>query len=145
MPGTVAGVVALAAVLDLAEAYRLSLDGDAVALLLGGGPGDVPERYAITDPAVLGTPPVPITLIHGDVDQRVPAGMSRRFSAATGATLIELPGVDHFALIDPSSTAWPTVRAAVHAAVQAAVEAAVRSAAGTATAVRHPTGTRRSA
>ena len=34
------GVVALAPVADLAEAYRLDLDGGAVAALLGGGPDE---------------------------------------------------------------------------------------------------------
>jgi acetyl esterase/lipase len=103
------GVVALAPVADLGDAYRLDLDGGAVAALLGGGPDEVPDRYAAADPAALGAPDVPVVLVHGDDDDRVPVEMSRRYAAVTGARLVELPGADHFALIDPESAAWPAV------------------------------------
>lgn len=109
------GVLALAPVLDLAEAYRLDLDGGAVAGLLGGGPDDVPERYAAADPAALGVPGPPVVVLHGDVDRSVPVEMSRRYAAATGSRLVELPGVGHFAVIDPESAAWPAVVAALGA------------------------------
>ena len=51
-------------------------------------------------------------LVHGDADPRVPVGMSRRYrdlAAAAGdpVELVELPGVDHMALIDPAGPAWP--------------------------------------
>jgi pimeloyl-ACP methyl ester carboxylesterase len=108
----VAGVLALAPVLDLAEAYRLGLDGDAVAALLGGGPDDVPERYAAADPAAFGPPAAPVTVVHGDRDIRVPITMSRGYRMPPGSRLVEVPGADHFALIDPASAAWPAV---VHA------------------------------
>src|SRR5262245_15689672 len=42
----IAGVVALAPVADLREAYRLDLDRGAVTALLEGGPDEFPERYA---------------------------------------------------------------------------------------------------
>ncbi len=45
-----AGVVALAPVADLDQAYRLDLDGGAVAALLGGGPETYPARYAAGRP-----------------------------------------------------------------------------------------------
>jgi pimeloyl-ACP methyl ester carboxylesterase len=48
-------------------------------------------------------------VVHGGADGRVPVEMSRRYAAATGARLVELPGADHFALIDPSSAVWPLV------------------------------------
>jgi acetyl esterase/lipase len=105
----VAGVLALAPVADLADAYRLDLDGGAVGAFLGGGPDDVPARYAATDPAALGAPSASVVVVHGDGDGRVPVDMSRRYAAASGARLIELPDTDHFALIDPQSAAWPQV------------------------------------
>ena len=49
-PARSAGVLALAPVADLAEAYGLDLDAGAVAALLGGGPDEVPDRYAAADP-----------------------------------------------------------------------------------------------
>jgi acetyl esterase/lipase len=109
------GVLALAPVADLAEAYALDLDAGAVAALLGGGPADVPERYAAADP-VAHPPLVPAVVLHGDRDAQVPLRLSRRYAAtavAAGAdvTLRVLPGTEHFGLIDPLSTAWPAVTA----------------------------------
>ncbi|MFG2056264.1 alpha/beta hydrolase family protein [Micromonospora sp. NPDC048930] len=117
-PASVAGVLALAPVADLAEAYRLDLDGGAVAALLGGGPADVPERYAATDPSAL-VPFRPRTVVvHGGLDQQVPLAISRSWVAAaraagSPATLIELPECEHFGLISPTSAAWPEVVAAL--------------------------------
>jgi dipeptidyl aminopeptidase/acylaminoacyl peptidase len=53
--------------------------------------------------------------VHGTADTVVPADQSRRYVdaalAAHGqARLVELPGVDHFQLIDPTTPAWRAVR-----------------------------------
>ena len=77
---------------------------------MGGGPEDVPERYAVADPAALPPPAVPVTLVHGTADDQVPVGMSRAFPAGR---LVEIPGAGHFDLIDPESPAWPRVMAAL--------------------------------
>ncbi|MBM0278803.1 alpha/beta hydrolase family protein [Micromonospora tarensis] len=115
-PATVGGVLALAPVADLAEAYRRDLDSGAVAALLGGAPTEVPDRYAAADPRSL----VPIrartVVMHGSEDLQVPAKMSREFVARARAaesdiSLVELPECEHFGLIDPESAAWPRVLA----------------------------------
>ncbi|MEU7970428.1 alpha/beta hydrolase [Micromonospora sp. NPDC049089] len=115
-PATVGGVLALAPVADLGEAYRRDLDSGAVAALLGGGPAHVPDRYAAADPRML----VPIrtrtVVVHGSDDHQVPVEMSRDFVAEARATgsdisLVELPGCEHFGLIDPEAVAWPQVLA----------------------------------
>lgn len=116
-PAAVGGVLALAPVSDLAEAYRLDLDGGAVAALLGGGPAEFPDRYAAADPrssVPLGTRSV---VVHGTLDEQVPVAMSRSFVAASRAAggdirLVELPECEHFGLIDPESSAWPEVTTA---------------------------------
>ncbi|MFC5942163.1 alpha/beta hydrolase family protein, partial [Micromonospora harpali] len=113
-PGTVAGVLALAPVADLAEAYRLDLDGGAVAALLGGGPAEHPQRYAAADPRQLVPAPTRTVILHGLLDRQVPVGVSRSYAAAARAaggpvTLVELPECEHFGLIDPESAAWPEV------------------------------------
>lgn len=105
----VTGVVALAPVSDLAEAYRQGEGRRAVAEFLGGGPEDVPDRYAASNPMQLGAPRAPVVLIHGDHDQAVPVGMSRCYQLASGAQLLELPSADHFDLIDHRSAAWASV------------------------------------
>ena len=105
----IAGVVALAPVLDLGEAFRRDLDSGAVTALLGGGPDDLPDRYEAADPMRLGGDAPPVTILHGDTDGRVPIELSRGYAAAGFGTLEELPGADHFAVIDPESAAWPKV------------------------------------
>ncbi|WP_371496459.1 alpha/beta hydrolase [Kitasatospora sp. NBC_00374] len=110
----VAGVLALAPVADLAEAYRLGDGRGAVAALLGGGPDELPERYAAADPTALGAPEVPVVLVHGERDEVLPVAQARRYrDAFDGVRLVEPPGAGHFELIDPASAAWPAVADAV--------------------------------
>lgn len=120
----VVGAVALAGVLDLVQAARLGLDpgpgGSAVEALLAGAPGEVPERYAAADPTRLGAPGVPVVAVHGDVDTTVPLSLSTAYTQATRQRLVVLPGVDHLAVIDPRSSAWPRVLAEVRSAARTA-------------------------
>nr|BBH95795.1 hypothetical protein KTA_39940 [Thermogemmatispora argillosa] len=109
------GVVSLAGVADLEAGWQRHLGRDAVAELLGGSPADVPERYRLASPAALLPLGVPQVLIHGTADDRVPVEISRSYAeraqrAGDQATLVELPDVDHFALIDPGSAAWQKTR-----------------------------------
>ena len=113
-PSTAAvGAVSLGGVLDLALATELRLDPEpsasAVELLLGGGPDDVPDRYAAADPTTLGRPLMPVVAIHGADDDIVPVQLSRSYAERTGAELVVLPDIEHFGLIDPQSPAWPVV------------------------------------
>jgi acetyl esterase/lipase len=104
-----AGVVALAPVADLAEGYRTGMGSGAVADLLGGGPHEVPDRFERADPARRGPVPVPTVIIHGDLDDSVPLANSAGYAASVAGDLCRidvLPGVDHFAVIDPLSAAW---------------------------------------
>jgi acetyl esterase/lipase len=105
-PAAVRGVVALAPVTGLATAHRLDLDDGAVAALLGGGPQQVPHRYAYAEPR---RPHVPTVVIHGAEDRQVPVTLSRDWTASGDVELVELPDVEHFAVIDPHSAAWPAV------------------------------------
>lgn len=105
-------VVALAPVADLVEGYRRGLGDNAVEALMGGSPEQRAEAYATSSPAQLLPGPIPITVLHGDLDTRVPVEMSREL---TGVEYVELAGVEHFGLIDPLSPAWPAVLAALKA------------------------------
>ena len=65
-------------------------------------------------------PAAPVIAVHGTQDDRVPVEVSRSYVAAMTAAgagqqvrLVELPGVEHFGLIDPLSAAWPAVLGAV--------------------------------
>lgn len=119
-PDAVGGVLALAPVADLVLACRLGLGDGATAELLGGAPEAVPERYASTDPMANLPLNVRTFIVHGADDAQVPIELSRRYArvarqAGDDTTLIELAGVEHFAVIDPLSAAWPSVLAALGA------------------------------
>ncbi len=110
-PLPLVGAVSLAGCVDLDYVAQLNLSNGAAIELLGGEPQDVPERYAVASPAALlplGTPQV---LIHGTRDDRVPFNVSQVYAhtaneAGDDITLIELPGADHFVVIDPTSESW---------------------------------------
>lgn len=113
----IGGVVALAAVSDLAGCYHQGLGQDAATALMGGGPQDYPERYRVADPARMLPLRCPVRLVHGSLDDRVPCAMSRDYvknarSAGGDAVLDELPDAGHFDVIDPLSGPWPRVLAA---------------------------------
>jgi acetyl esterase/lipase len=116
VPLPLSGVISLAGVSDLEQAWYLHLGSDAVIALLSGSPTDCPERYQLASPAALVPLGVSQVLIHGTLDLNVPLVVSQRYAtlashAGDPVRLITLPDVDHFALIDPTSQAWKlTVR-----------------------------------
>ncbi|HUQ38841.1 MAG TPA: alpha/beta hydrolase [Acidimicrobiales bacterium] len=106
--------ISLAGVPDLVEADRAHLGSDAARELLGGSAAGVPDRYAAASPAARLPLGVPQVLVHGADDDIVPPSFSRAYAAAATAAgddveLVELPGVDHDDVIDPSSPAWTAV------------------------------------
>jgi acetyl esterase/lipase len=120
MSPKIGGVVALAPVCDLDACHRQGLGRGAADDLLGGGPQQHPQRYAAADPARLVPLRVSVQIVHGTADAQVPCEMSRSYAARARAAgddthLTELPGFNHFAVIDPRSAAWPTVLAAFRA------------------------------
>ncbi|MGW4891946.1 alpha/beta hydrolase family protein [Kitasatospora sp. NPDC004240] len=107
-PVAPAVAVSLAGVCDLRLAARLGLSDGAVAELLGGGPADRPRVYRQADPMALLPLGLPQLVVHGTADRHVPYELSRRYAEAAGpeAVLLELPGADHFDVIDPGTAAW---------------------------------------
>jgi hypothetical protein len=84
---------------------------------MGGGPARHPGRYAQADPAGLVPAPVPVRLVHGELDDIVPCAMSVDYAeraARVGGDVgcDALPGCGHFEVIDPLSGAWPRVLSA---------------------------------
>lgn len=120
-PGTVGatpalpvhGVVSLAGVLDLVRAARVSTGDGAAQEFLGGGPEDVPERYALADPRTRLPIGVPVRCVHGDADTNVPPEQSTRYVQAAGdagddTTLRSVDG-DHFTPVDVEGSEWTVV------------------------------------
>ena len=109
------GVVALAGVVDLGAARAAGLGEDAVDALVGG------HDLADVDPALLPASELPVVLVHGRDDDRVPVANARGYADRRPAVqLWELEGVEHFGPIDPLSTAWPHVLKAVEIVMGAA-------------------------
>jgi dipeptidyl aminopeptidase/acylaminoacyl peptidase len=124
-PAPVSGaVVSLAGVCDLADGYRKRPGDSAVGELMGGGPDQFPDRYAAADPSGALPAGLPVTLVHGTADDRVPWDKSRDFgerarAAGDQVRILLLPGTGHFELIDPLSAVWPAVAAEFRAAADA--------------------------
>ena len=89
--------------------------GAAAHVLMGGDPGEHPERYAESDPMQLLPVGAPLLLVHGADDTTIPVDRTREYAEAARAAgdevgLIEPQPGGHRSHIDPRSTAW---RAAV--------------------------------
>jgi acetyl esterase/lipase len=118
----IAGVVSLAGVVDLQQAYQLHLSNDAVVEFLHGTPEAVPDHYREADPMKLAIPHAKQYLIHGQADDTVPPTFSRDYavekkkrsgSEKEDVHLLEIANADHLDLIDPRSGAWQRVEQAV--------------------------------
>ena len=112
-----AAVVALAPVACLQTAWQQRLGDGAVANLLGGAPDAVPDRYLFASPSEHNTRTRRV-LIHGTADDVVPLSISQdyvreRAAESDAIRLIELPGADHFDVIDPRSAPGRTVIAEI--------------------------------
>ncbi len=110
----VAAVVSLAGVCDLVSAAHLRIGENATIEFIGASPAQRPDEYALADPLQQLPTGVEVLLVHGDADSRVPVQQSRDYATAAQRVgdeceLLELAGVDHFALIDPRTDAWSTV------------------------------------
>ncbi len=106
--------VSLAGVADLAQAHADDLGNCAVTDLIGGSPVDLPERYASASPAALVPLGISQLLVHGGNDDIVPPSQSRAYAERARAAgdeveFVEIPGADHFGVVDPAHEAWRAV------------------------------------
>lgn len=114
-------VVSLAGVVNLRRAWDLHLSNDAVAEFLGGDPQRVPDHYHEASPAELEIHCKQL-LIHGTEDDIVPVQMSRDYAKQKlekreSASLLEIPKIGHFEIVDPQSAIWPRVEKALSSLV----------------------------
>ena len=118
------GVVGLAGAVDLGLTIELSgqstfaHDRREVYGLMGGTPDEEPERYLAGDPGHLLPFNIPQVLLQGTEDDQIPGELPRRWAEKArrlGDTVVVtlIPRVDHFAVVDPESKAWPLVQAAI--------------------------------
>ncbi len=111
-PAHIRRIVALAPVADLVAAARAKMGNDAVSDFLGGGPDERRAAYAEADPMRLLPGDVPVAIIQGALDEDVPAKANRAvahaLSTAGSVTYVEVPDVEHFALVDPLAPVFAT-------------------------------------
>lgn len=112
------GAVSLAGVLDLKKAFELHLSNDAAAEFMGGTPAQVPEHFHEASPFELNMRSVQQVVAHGEKDDIVPIEFSREYAKLKNGRgehvrLLELEDAGHFELIDPESSAWQRVSAAI--------------------------------
>jgi len=113
-------VLALAPVSDVRDAVERRGPGSAPARFMA------PEQFADGSPLELLPLGVPQIVVHGTADDSVPYSMSERYVEAAGgeAELVTLDGAGHFEPIDPVSSAWPEVSAALERLLGARASAA---------------------
>jgi pimeloyl-ACP methyl ester carboxylesterase len=84
----------------------LGLDDGAVQDFVGSG-----VRNDL-DPVHLPAPIMPVAVVHGTADQRVPISVSESFlTAHPTARLVRVEGAGHYEMIDPLTDAWHLVTA----------------------------------
>ena len=100
--GLIEKLILLAPITDLQRTKRESLGESAVTAFFGE------QDLSSFDPLQRNYKST-IHIIHGDADSRVPIEHSRDFVKLKGGTLNELPGIDHFGVIDPNGRAFEEV------------------------------------
>ena len=113
--------VSLAGLVNLREVWNLHLSNNAVVEFLGGPPERVPDHYREASPTELDIHCRQL-LIHGTDDDIVPVTMSGEYvklkrQKNEDASLLEIPKVGHFEIVDPESRVWEQVQKAVVALI----------------------------
>ncbi len=101
------GALALGPAADLRLAQERQLgDGAAMAFL-----GVEAEQRADLDPKRMPSPQIPTRIVHGMQDEIVPIALAESYCEThPQAKLLRLRDAGHFAVIDPRSHEWPSVR-----------------------------------
>jgi acetyl esterase/lipase len=106
--GLAPSAVGLAALSDLEWARTTGFGEHAVDEFFGGAPP------ADVDPRARTPLPARALLVHGDSDDRIPSTQSATFAEVAGeCTLLSLEGADHFDVIDPRTSWWPSIEEAI--------------------------------
>lgn len=116
-PLPVSGVVALAAIPDLAAGARWNLCGAACVDLLGGTLDDFPDRYRQASPVELLPLGIPQWHLVGSHDETVPPAYLEAHVAVAAqqdpVRLEILPRSAHFEVVFPGADCWSSVQNAI--------------------------------
>jgi len=115
------GAISLAGVLDLTRAGDDPAVIEIVSSFVGGRPAEVPERYAVADPAQLVPASCPVWAVRGDNDEDIPPIQSSGYVAtakAAGGTAEEVVvPADHNSIVDPDAPSFPTIEKLINEAM----------------------------
>ncbi len=129
-PIAIAGVLALAPAAELEELHQKGVCGNVVDRLMGGSPGQFPDRYAVASPSRMSPLGVPQELIGGALDENwlaVGESYARKALAAGDPARWEVAAQSgHFEMVDPRSDVWPMVLRAARSLLASAPEAELR-------------------
>jgi len=125
-PLPIRGVVDLAGPVDMTAniaGYEAACRDSVVTSLLGGTPAAVPERYAHASAIQLLPLGIPQVLVLGEHEEFVPRPYADTYvQAATRAgdaiRLMLIPGVGHFEIAMPNTSAWPWVASAIRSLLE---------------------------
>ncbi len=116
-PLAIKGAVALAPIADLIYGFEQGQCDGALTVVMGGEPEDAQQNYADGSPRELLPLGVPQTHIIGTEDTEMMENTKPYIEAATQAgdtaTLITVPDVGHFEIVDTMSDVWHIVRDAI--------------------------------
>lgn len=107
-------IISLAGVSNLRHMHEVRSEDSPVQAFLGGTPNELSDVYRLASPWELLPLGVPQLLVHGTEDDSVPYEQSLHYFEVAEAMqdsveLLTLPGVDHFAIIQPTSDVWETI------------------------------------
>ncbi len=115
----IAGTVALAAVADIAYAYEQELCSDALPVVMGGEPTEVPAHFRAGSPRELLPLGLPQVHVIGTEDVTIGDNVCRYLSAAEelgeDVELIAIPQAGHFEIVAVETAAFQQVRIAIRA------------------------------
>ncbi|PRA13122.1 alpha/beta hydrolase [Arthrobacter sp. MYb211] len=107
-------VVGLAPVTNAIKVFEEDLGDSAAKEYFERTPSDAPTTYRQASPCHQPSPAVPMLLVHGQDDDRVPLEHTRQYIQSLGdkaqQTAMFHPHLDHFEAIDPKKHHWDAVR-----------------------------------
>ncbi|MED5801170.1 prolyl oligopeptidase family serine peptidase [Gordonia sp. Z-3] len=118
-------VVSLAGPLDMR--YAATHGDDRIVTVLGGTPGEVPDRYTSVDPIQNIDPDTPVIAMHGSADTVVAPVNSRRYVEAVEredgtASLVLLSDIDHAAIVSSDAPSYERVLDVISATSEASLD-----------------------
>jgi acetyl esterase/lipase len=125
-PLSVRGVLDLAGPVDLTAnipGYEGLCRDKVITALVGGTPGEIPERYAQASAIKLLPFGIPQVLLMGEYEEFVPRPLAEAYVRAAAKAgdpvrLVVIPNVGHFEIASPRAATWPRVLSVIRSLLE---------------------------